>query len=426
MACPRPGMRRPITLVTRTLHCRIDDLVTLHFIMSETITAPGLFEKTFSTNETLHGLYLDVPGRVIVRANDGGNATDVTIASNSAALLNLVLADVTYRYYKGTNNSYLNLTHAYPDATTAGALVVTVRANAPVSYISSQAQTVVHDGALASSAQANVTLRAYDAGSIHYASNASLAAYNLKLDAADASTVQVSSSSLNVTYKLSLTAEDRGVVALAADVAVVPSAKAVAQDAGAVYLQAVDHVEVGKLVVDAEDLGRVNVYPHGTCVTGKITAEDAGVANVGSVVCQDVYASASDGGAVTVQVTGVLSASTQGYSVVQYFNATPLELPKTRRPSKKHSVRGPNVLATPNNTFDSFVFTQSPLETPIAVKLFPRLTKSYWGGSWTTLSAVSSPAEAGSLFAVVAVCVLALVLVVVKRSGRGVRYHRIQ
>ncbi|OQR87125.1 hypothetical protein ACHHYP_09514 [Achlya hypogyna] len=387
--------------------------------MSETITAPGLFQKTWSTNDTLDGLLLNVPGRVVVTANAGANATDVVISSDSQALLDLILANGAY------NGSYLNLTHAYPAVPTAGALLVSVQLNAPVSYVATQAQTLLHPGVLATAdATRNVTLRASDAGAVYYADAAGISVFKLKLDAADASTVQVSTPHLDVGYKLSLTAEDHGRVALAADTSVVSYAKGIAQDAGAVYFEG--DATVGKLVVDAEDAGAVNVYPSGSCVSAKVSAEDDAAANLGSIVCVDAYVATSDAGVATVQVTGALSASTQDASAVQYFNSTPAELPKTRRPSKKKPTfrPRPNVVNTSVNTYEAFVRLPAPAETPIAVKFYPRLTHSYWGGWATSLSTAAPTVETAGLVAALACFVLALAMLL-KRST-GPRYQRIQ
>ncbi|OQS05866.1 hypothetical protein THRCLA_02044 [Thraustotheca clavata] len=399
--------------------------------MSDTITAPDIIQKRFSTNQTLEGLYLDIPGRVFVALNNGTNGTDVTIESNSQDLLDLILPSVSTKTFgSSSNHSYLNLTHTLPNTTTGGSFLVRVALSYPVAYISTQAQTVVNKGALVNDAQSNVTLNAYNAGSLLYSDDSALTFYKLNLDSSDAAAVQVIAPSLEVAYKLDLSAKDASNVTLAADVAVVSTLKTSAEDAGAVYFQANNHVEVGKLFADAEDAGVINIYPKGSSNSSKVEVEDLGVVNIGSIISQDTVVKATDAGVATVQTTGSLSATTADDSIVYYFNSTPAELPTTHRPSKhKFRRNNPNVVNSTENTYSAFTVLPTPPKQPVAIKFLPHNAESYWTSGWTSMSALPSPTSTSSvgfvgILGLLAAMVFA-VAYVMKRSTR-VRYQRIQ
>ncbi|OQS01735.1 hypothetical protein ACHHYP_00255 [Achlya hypogyna] len=410
----------------------------------DTITAPGLVQSHWSSNTTLDGLFLHLPGRVVVRLDAAANTSvAVTITSDSAAILALVSTEVDARSLDsfieidGTDlpvagaHKVLNVTTAAPDVITRGALLVEVVLNASVPFISTHAETVLLPGAWATTVPtAQLRLRAKDSAAVFYADEAGIAVTSLKVEASDAASVQLVTPSLTVGSKLSLEADDSGRVAVTANTTSAATLVSSASDSGTVYLAASAGLHADKLSTSADDDGVVSLYPRGTCGTSKVDADDDGAVYIGSVVCVDTYASAADDGAIVLQTTGVLHATTDDGGSVLYFNSTPAQLPRTRRPHRWFRADQPDVHWTDVNEYPTYKLEPTPALEPKAVAFYPksRFWSWSWSGGWTALDAapapVTSSVEWGAAVACLALVLLAAI-VVIKRAARH-RYQRIQ
>ncbi|OQS05876.1 hypothetical protein THRCLA_20506 [Thraustotheca clavata] len=408
--------------------------------MSETITAPGLVQKEWSSNSTIEGLYLHLPGRVVVSYDaNSTSSVAVTISSDTPELLDLVSTQVDLRSFDvliefggydilvDGDHPVINITTLHPNQITSGALLVNVVLNDTVTYLWTQAQTIIRTGVLDTSSATKLKVNVQDNGSLYYADTEGINVAEFLIDVSDSALLQLTTPNLAVSSKLSLSAEDNGVIAIAADATKAKTIKSDAEDSGAIYIEATKSFFADKLISDAEDSGTINYYPQGTCETSKVDAEDDGSVFIGSIVCVDSYASASDVGSIVLQTTGILHASTEDDGVIEYFNATPSRLPKTHKPSRWFKSRDAQVLHTTKNEYQTYKFLPTPPSEPIAVTLYPLHSRGYWGwifggGSATiALKATQTPLQSSMQTSAIVASVAIMVFVALflfKRASR--------
>ncbi|OQS05858.1 hypothetical protein THRCLA_02045 [Thraustotheca clavata] len=399
----------------------------------------AVYELLWDTRSPFDGLYLQVPGRVVVRYDaEALETASVAIVSDSYQLLELFSAQINNHVSSLVilpgqvvppsegNHSVLNITASSPDFITSGALYAEITLNKPVRHISTKAQTIVLPGALQTTdVNANLTLHAYVNGEIFYNDVNAISLNKLKLGAFDAGTVQLTVPSLTLETTLELDAGDNAHIIIVANDTKASLIDSSVEDNAAIYLESTNSLYAKILKSDAEDAGKITYYPQGSCLSSSVDADGRSQVNIGSIICENTTVYASDSSSVVVQSTNTLKATTDDQSTISYFNTTPQELPKTEAPEVKHAFRytGPNLHFIKNNSYTVAIPIEIPPLEPVWVDVFPQGNNMLPGKSQFNV-ATESPVLFGCVVAIFA-AFLVLLAILLKRLTRG-KYQRLQ
>ncbi|CAK4638111.1 unnamed protein product [Aphanomyces euteiches] len=320
----------------------------------------GLQSKVWTAIEPVKGLSFDLSGRVFVhRSPSHPVAMTITLMSDSQALLDVIQPELSSDW-KGR----LIVTTAIRLPPNSNVQIdANLLAHVPLSYVSSEAELVLHDGALASTSDESVTLKANDRGCVLYNTSASMELHSLSLDANDDATIQILTPQLSITDDITLKAND----------------------GGSVGIQSRDLVSLALLDTDIKDDGQVNLYPRGTCDDSSVKVSDSGNANLGSIACGSVDAKISDDGRIIVQALNTLETHVSDNGVIKFYNTTPLSFSSASGQSKRR-----NAQFTSSNPFNLLELKALPLDVPTHVQIL----SLHGDGPLTTITRSDTPEHA--------------------------------
>ncbi|OQS05877.1 hypothetical protein THRCLA_20504 [Thraustotheca clavata] len=393
---------------------------------TDTIVSP--FQKLWSFgNESIVALFVHLPGRVFINYNSSSNSSvDVTVSSDSKALLDLVHAEVVNRSLESSNvvhgeftpvngkHPVLNLTTLNPTEVTQGNLLITLSVNSPVTMLSTMADTVLNEGSLISNnASATVRLQSLKSGSIYYSIDNTLQANVLDLTSHGDSSIQVVAPRIDVGTIWKITTYSNSAIGVVAPEASTTELDSLAFDESAIYLQSDKSLTIEQSQTEAFSNGAINYYPQGTCGNSDVSAYNFGVVNIASLICQNTSAHVFFNGIVNVQTTDTLEANTIDDGQVNYFNSTPLHLPQD---SDSFFHLKTNLAKVDVNTYNKWTLRTAPAQEPLYVTIAPEEIE------FSSFEATPSSNYGGTIAAFV-IAILGF-LVYIKRTKR-VQYESI-
>ncbi|CAK5212851.1 unnamed protein product [Aphanomyces euteiches] len=344
----------------------------------------GLQSKVWTAIEPVKGLSFDLSGRVFVhRSPSHPVAMTITLMSDSQALLDVIQPELSSdwkgRLIVTTAIRLPPNSNVQIDANLLAHVVV----REPLSYVSSEAELVLHDGALASTSDESVTLKANDRGCVLYNTSASMELHSLSLDANDDATIQILTPQLSITDDITLKANDGGSVGIQSRDLAAHSLTSSADDGGSIFVAS--DIRVALLDTDIKDDGQVNLYPRGTCDDSSVKVSDSGNANLGSIACGSVDAKISDDGRIIVQALNTLETHVSDNGVIKFYNTTPLSFSSASGQSKRR-----NAQFTSSNPFNLLELKALPLDVPTHVQIL----SLHGDGPLTTITRSDTPEHA--------------------------------
>ncbi|KAF0689271.1 Aste57867_19250 [Aphanomyces stellatus] len=289
-----------------------------------------------TANGVLRALLVHLPGRVFVRHAADPDADDVNataassmtlaLSGDSALLMRAIVADlVPWREGAIALNVSVNMSSLPPTFDVDGASLL-VDIDWPLArslaYVSSTAETVVDESALANATTAKVALVAVN-NSLFASLATPLTIHSLSLESSDKGLVQLEAPAVTTSGTMHLTAScGDAVVAVAADHVAAKNVCATAMHAGSIYVASHD-VAVRSMVSTMAGNGVISYYDYGTCGDHSITMLGSGDVYAGSLHCNDTSVYSIGTGHVVLDGGHSLTATHLGLGHLSYVRELP-------------------------------------------------------------------------------------------------------